>query len=66
MTKLSEHVIEAKIMIGNNARTRVLVARMTMIPSDQGCLSNSIEQFPLMLSYANDYKLKSMIDTFKY
>ncbi|XP_031116687.1 uncharacterized protein LOC116020348 [Ipomoea triloba] len=34
VTRLSEHVIEAKIMSGNHSGTRVLVPRLSMTPSD--------------------------------
>ncbi|XP_031101798.1 uncharacterized protein LOC116005696 [Ipomoea triloba] len=51
VTKLSEHVIEAKISTGDHSGTRVLVPRMTMTPSDPKLsLKFKRRQFPLMLS----------------
>ncbi|XP_019157027.1 PREDICTED: uncharacterized protein LOC109153628 [Ipomoea nil] len=53
ITKLADHVIEGKIMSGNNAGTKVLVPRMTMTPSDPRLpFKFQRRQFPLMLSYA--------------
>ncbi|XP_031116689.1 uncharacterized protein LOC116020351 [Ipomoea triloba] len=53
VTRLSEHVIEAKIMSGSHSGTRVLVPRLSMTPSDPRLpFKFSRRQFPLMLSYA--------------
>ncbi|XP_019157989.1 PREDICTED: ATP-dependent DNA helicase PIF1-like [Ipomoea nil] len=53
VTKLADHVIEGKIMSGNNAGTKVLVPRMTITPSDPRLpFKFQRKQFPLMLSYA--------------
>ncbi|XP_019172007.1 PREDICTED: uncharacterized protein LOC109167446 [Ipomoea nil] len=53
VTRLSEHVIEAKIMSGSHAGTRVLIPRMSMTPSDPRLpFKFSRRQFPVMLSYA--------------
>ncbi|XP_019170957.1 PREDICTED: uncharacterized protein LOC109166458 [Ipomoea nil] len=53
ITRLSEHVIEAKIMTGDNAGSSVLIPRMSMSPSDTRLpFKFQRRQFPLMLSYA--------------
>ncbi|XP_019158425.1 PREDICTED: uncharacterized protein LOC109155147 [Ipomoea nil] len=53
ITRLSEHVIEAKIMTGDNAGSSVLVPRMSMTPSETRLpFKFQRKQFPLMLSYA--------------
>ncbi|XP_019172662.1 PREDICTED: ATP-dependent DNA helicase PIF1-like [Ipomoea nil] len=53
ITKLSKHVIEAKIVSSNNRGTRVLIPRMSMTPTDIRLpFKFQRRQFPLMLSYA--------------
>ncbi|XP_019162782.1 PREDICTED: uncharacterized protein LOC109159154 [Ipomoea nil] len=53
ITKLAEHVVEAKIVSGNNCGTRVLIPRMSMTPTDIRLpFKFQRRQFPLMLSYA--------------
>ncbi|XP_031111748.1 uncharacterized protein LOC116015711 [Ipomoea triloba] len=53
ITKLVEHVIEAKVLFGNNAGNRVLIPRLTITPSDTTLpFKFQRRQFPLMLSYA--------------
>ncbi|XP_019155164.1 PREDICTED: ATP-dependent DNA helicase PIF1-like [Ipomoea nil] len=53
VTKLAEHVIEAKISTGDHTGNRVLVPRMSMTPSDPRLsFKFKRKQFPLMLSYA--------------
>ncbi|XP_019167582.1 PREDICTED: uncharacterized protein LOC109163289 [Ipomoea nil] len=53
ITRLSEHVIEAKIMTGDNAGSSVLIPRMSMTPSETRLpFKFQRKQFPLMLSYA--------------
>ncbi|XP_019170931.1 PREDICTED: uncharacterized protein LOC109166402 [Ipomoea nil] len=53
ITRLSEHVIEAKILTGDNAGSSVLIPRMSMTPSDTRLpFKFQRRQFPVMLSYA--------------
>ncbi|XP_031101832.1 ATP-dependent DNA helicase PIF1-like [Ipomoea triloba] len=53
VTRLAEHVVEGSILAGPNAGTRVLIARMTIMPSDTRLpFKFNRRQFPLMLSYA--------------
>ncbi|XP_019166959.1 PREDICTED: uncharacterized protein LOC109162730 [Ipomoea nil] len=53
VTRLANHVVEASILAGPNAATRVLIARMTITPSDPRLpFKFNRRQFPLMLSYA--------------
>ncbi|XP_019183580.1 PREDICTED: uncharacterized protein LOC109178413 [Ipomoea nil] len=40
VTRLADHVLEAKIMCGTNAGTRVLIPRMSLTPSDPRMPSN--------------------------
>ncbi|XP_019190330.1 PREDICTED: uncharacterized protein LOC109184747 [Ipomoea nil] len=53
ITQLGNHVIEAQILCGNNAGTRVLIPRLGLTPSDPR-LSFKFQrkQFPILLSYA--------------
>ncbi|XP_031099739.1 uncharacterized protein LOC116003940 [Ipomoea triloba] len=53
ITRLSDHVVEAKIAAGNNAGEIVLIPRMSMTPTDIRLpFKFQRRQFPLMLSYA--------------
>ncbi|XP_031108664.1 uncharacterized protein LOC116013152 [Ipomoea triloba] len=53
ITRLSDHVVEAKIVTGNNAGQIVLIPRMSMTPTDTRLpFKFQRRQFPLMLSYA--------------
>ncbi|XP_031091160.1 uncharacterized protein LOC115996162 [Ipomoea triloba] len=53
VTKLANHVVEGSILASPNAGTKVLIARMTITPSDPRLpFKFNIKQFPLMLSYA--------------
>ncbi|XP_031095112.1 uncharacterized protein LOC115999399 [Ipomoea triloba] len=53
VTKLGNHVVEGSILAGPNAGTKVLIARMTITPSDPRLpFKFNRRQFPLMLSYA--------------
>ncbi|XP_031097006.1 uncharacterized protein LOC116001257 [Ipomoea triloba] len=53
ITRLSDHVVEAKIVTGNNADKIVLIPRMSMTPTDTRLpFKFQRRQFPLMLSYA--------------
>ncbi|XP_019163477.1 PREDICTED: uncharacterized protein LOC109159822 [Ipomoea nil] len=53
VTQLGNHVIEGKIIAGNNAGTKVLIPRLSLTPSDPRLLFMfQRKQFPLMLSYA--------------
>ncbi|XP_031120252.1 ATP-dependent DNA helicase PIF7-like [Ipomoea triloba] len=53
ITRLSDHVVEAKIVSGNNAGQIVLIPRMSMTPTDTRLpFKFQRRQFPLMLSYA--------------
>ncbi|XP_019165748.1 PREDICTED: ATP-dependent DNA helicase PIF1-like [Ipomoea nil] len=53
ITRLSDHVVEAKIVTGNSSGTMVLIPRMSMTPSDPRLpFKFQRRQFPLMLSYA--------------
>ncbi|XP_019179623.1 PREDICTED: uncharacterized protein LOC109174850 [Ipomoea nil] len=53
VTQLGNHVIEAKIISGNNAGTKVLIPRLSLTPSDPRLpFKFQRKQFPLMLSYA--------------
>ncbi|XP_019163181.1 PREDICTED: uncharacterized protein LOC109159536 [Ipomoea nil] len=53
VTRLADHVLEAHIMCGTNAGTRVLIPRMSLTPSDPRLpFKFQRKQFPLMLSYA--------------
>ncbi|XP_031101950.1 ATP-dependent DNA helicase PIF1-like [Ipomoea triloba] len=53
VTKLGNHVVEGSILAGPNAGTKVLIARMTITPSDPILpFKFNRRQFPLMLSYA--------------
>ncbi|XP_019189729.1 PREDICTED: uncharacterized protein LOC109184141 [Ipomoea nil] len=52
ITKLSEHVVQEKIVFGNNCGTRVLIPRMSMTPTDIRLhFKFQRRQFLLMLSY---------------
>ncbi|XP_019178828.1 PREDICTED: ATP-dependent DNA helicase PIF7-like [Ipomoea nil] len=53
ISKLVTHVLEAQILTGTSAGTKVLIPRMSLTPSDPR-LSFKFQrkQFPLMLSYA--------------
>ncbi|XP_031116655.1 ATP-dependent DNA helicase PIF1-like [Ipomoea triloba] len=53
VSKLADHVIEAKILFGNHAGTKVLIPRLSLTPSDMKFpLKFRRKQFPVMLSYA--------------
>ncbi|XP_019164611.1 PREDICTED: uncharacterized protein LOC109160822 [Ipomoea nil] len=53
VTQLGNHVIEGKIIAGNNAGTKVLIPRLSLTPSDPRLpFKFQRKQFPLMLSYA--------------
>ncbi|XP_031111919.1 uncharacterized protein LOC116015893 [Ipomoea triloba] len=53
VTRLTEHVVEGNILTRPNARTKVLIARMTIMPSDTRLpFKFNRRQFTLMLSYA--------------
>ncbi|XP_019158019.1 PREDICTED: uncharacterized protein LOC109154746 [Ipomoea nil] len=53
ITQLGNHVIEAQILCGNNAGTRVLIPRLGLTPSDPRLpFKFQRKQFPIMLSYA--------------
>ncbi|XP_031116779.1 uncharacterized protein LOC116020446 [Ipomoea triloba] len=53
ITRLSDHVVEAKIVGGHNAGNVVLIPRMSMTPTDTSLpFKFQRRQFPLMLSYA--------------
>ncbi|XP_031127489.1 uncharacterized protein LOC116029578 [Ipomoea triloba] len=53
ITRLSEHVIEAKIVAGHNAGQIVLIPRMSMTPTNTRLPFNfQRRQFPLVLAYA--------------
>ncbi|XP_031118021.1 ATP-dependent DNA helicase PIF1-like [Ipomoea triloba] len=53
VTRLGNHVVEGSILAGPNAGTKVLIARMTITPSDPRLpFKFNRRQFPLMLSYA--------------
>ncbi|XP_031127815.1 ATP-dependent DNA helicase PIF1-like [Ipomoea triloba] len=53
ITKLSDHVVEAKIVRGHSAGNVVLIPRMSMTPTDTRLpFKFQRRQFPLMLSYA--------------
>ncbi|XP_019189229.1 PREDICTED: ATP-dependent DNA helicase PIF1-like [Ipomoea nil] len=53
ITKLADHVLEAQILCGASAGTKVLIPRMSLTPSDPRLpFKFQRKQFPLMLSYA--------------
>ncbi|XP_019179701.1 PREDICTED: ATP-dependent DNA helicase PIF1-like [Ipomoea nil] len=53
VSRLAEHVVEAKIMTGTHVGKKVLIARMSMTPSDPRFpFKFQRKQFPIMLSYA--------------
>ncbi|XP_031121074.1 ATP-dependent DNA helicase PIF1-like [Ipomoea triloba] len=53
ITRLSDHVVETKIVAGHNAGNVVLIPRMSMTPTDTRLpFKFQRRQFPLMLSYA--------------
>jgi len=53
ITRLSEHVVEAKIVAGHNAGQIVLIPRMSMTPTNTRLPFNfQRRQFPLVLAYA--------------
>ncbi|XP_019184265.1 PREDICTED: ATP-dependent DNA helicase PIF1-like [Ipomoea nil] len=53
ISKLGDHVVEAKILFGSNAGTKVLIPRLSLTPSDPKLpFKFQRRQFPLMLSYA--------------
>ncbi|XP_019178168.1 PREDICTED: ATP-dependent DNA helicase PIF1-like [Ipomoea nil] len=59
--KLGDHVVEAKILFGSNAGTKVLIPRLSLTPSDPKLpFKFQRRQFPLMLSYANKSKGQTM------
>ncbi|XP_019184802.1 PREDICTED: ATP-dependent DNA helicase PIF1-like [Ipomoea nil] len=52
ITKLGDHVVEAKVMSGSSMGTRVLIPRLSLTPSDPRLpFKFQRRQFPLMLSY---------------
>ncbi|XP_019185982.1 PREDICTED: uncharacterized protein LOC109180727 [Ipomoea nil] len=53
ISKLATHVLEAQILTGTTAGTKVLIPRMSLTPSDPRLpFKFQRKQFPLMLSYA--------------
>ncbi|XP_031108406.1 uncharacterized protein LOC116012871 [Ipomoea triloba] len=53
VTRLVDHVLEAKIMSGTHEETKVLIPRMSLTPSDTRLpFKFQRKQFPLMLLYA--------------
>ncbi|XP_019150494.1 PREDICTED: ATP-dependent DNA helicase PIF7-like [Ipomoea nil] len=53
ISKLADHVLEAQILTGSSAGTKVLIPRMSLTPSDPRlAFKFQRKQFPLMLSYA--------------
>ncbi|KAK6158896.1 hypothetical protein DH2020_006210 [Rehmannia glutinosa] len=53
VTKLGDHVLEAKILTGNNLGQKVLIPRLTITPSDPRLpFKFQRRQFPLIVSYA--------------
>ncbi|XP_031108389.1 ATP-dependent DNA helicase PIF1-like [Ipomoea triloba] len=53
VTKLGNHVIEAKILCGTHYGTNVLIPRLSLTPSDPRLpFKFQRKQFPVMLSYA--------------
>ncbi|XP_019184634.1 PREDICTED: uncharacterized protein LOC109179586 [Ipomoea nil] len=53
ISKLADHVLEAQILSGSSAGTKVLIPRMSLTPSDPRLpFKFQRKQFPLMLSYA--------------
>ncbi|XP_019167801.1 PREDICTED: ATP-dependent DNA helicase PIF1-like [Ipomoea nil] len=53
ISKLVDHVLEAQILCGASAGTKVLIPRMPLTPSDPRLpFKFQRKQFPLMLSYA--------------
>ncbi|XP_019163585.1 PREDICTED: uncharacterized protein LOC109159928 [Ipomoea nil] len=53
ISKLGDHVVEATILFGSNAGTKVLIPRLSLTPSDPKLpFKFQRRQFPLMLSYA--------------
>ncbi|TXG69924.1 hypothetical protein EZV62_004859 [Acer yangbiense] len=57
ITKLGNHVIEAKILSGNNIGQIVLIPRMTMTPSSHTLpVKFKRRQFPLVRVFCHDYK----------
>ena len=53
VTKLLPHIIEAECIL-NNKKQRVLIPRITLIPSDDACLPCSFKrrQFPIKIAFA--------------
>ncbi|XP_057779230.1 uncharacterized protein LOC130997807 [Salvia miltiorrhiza] len=53
VTKLGNHVLEAKILMGDNAGEKVLIPRMTLTPADPRLpFKFQRRQFPIIVSYA--------------
>ncbi|XP_057795691.1 uncharacterized protein LOC131011831, partial [Salvia miltiorrhiza] len=53
ITRLGNHVLEAKILTGDNVEERVLIPRMTLTPADPRLpFKFQRRQFPLIVSYA--------------
>ncbi|XP_019168949.1 PREDICTED: uncharacterized protein LOC109164859 [Ipomoea nil] len=53
ISKLADHVLEAQILCGASAGSKVLIPRMSLTPSDPRLpFKFQRKQFPLMLSYA--------------
>ncbi|XP_019176499.1 PREDICTED: ATP-dependent DNA helicase PIF1-like [Ipomoea nil] len=53
ITRLADHVVEAKLLFGNAAGSKVLIPRLSLTPSDSTLpFKFQRRQFPLMLSYA--------------
>ncbi|XP_019195820.1 PREDICTED: uncharacterized protein LOC109189662 [Ipomoea nil] len=53
ISKLADHVLEAQILCGASAGTKVLIPRISLTPSDPRLpFKFQRKQFPLMLSYA--------------
>ncbi|XP_057811702.1 uncharacterized protein LOC131025941 [Salvia miltiorrhiza] len=53
ITRLGQHVLEAQILTGDNANTKILIPRMSLTPADPRLpFKFERRQFPLIVSYA--------------
>lgn len=53
ITKLGNHILEAKVITGSNAGYKVFIPRMTLTPSDPRLpFKFQRRQYPLIVSYA--------------
>ena len=53
ITRLGDYVLEGQVLAGHNAGLKVLIPRMTLIPSDPSLpFKFKRRQFPLTVSYA--------------